>query len=249
HPAALGNPDPIRALTPIPWMPGGVGGLAWLVSLALVPYFRRRYPDLLVSWSRLIGGRVDDPLVGRDLLGGLLLGCAAVLINLAVSAAPAFVASGGETPMPFAATALAGLMGAVGVAGDTLIDTIMNTVFCVAIVLLGALVLRRKALGIGALWVLVVAFNAGRENAILEVPAAALTAGLLVVALLRFGVVGVAASNLANLLLYAPLTLDLSAWYAAYGLFFVLLVAAFAVWGFWAARGGGALISEAALDG
>src|SRR5664280_1862950 len=126
----------------------------------------------------------------------------------------------------------------------------MNTVMGVAIVLLGTLLLRRKALGVGLLWILLTAFNAGGENAILEVPFSALFAGLIVVALLHFGVVGLAAINLTTAMLTSvPLTLDLSAWYAPYGLFFVLVVLAVAAWGFWAARGGGSLISEAALDG
>ena len=46
-----------------------------------------------------------------------------------------------------------------------------------------------------------------------------------------------------------PLTLDLSAWYAGCGAFFVLVVLALAVWGFWAARSGGPLVGAEALDG
>jgi hypothetical protein len=250
HPAALGNPDPIAALTPIVWHPAGVGGLAWLVYLALEPYFRRRYPDLLVSWSRLVAGRPGDPLVGRDLLGGLVLGCAAVLFLFVINTAPAFFASGGETPIPVDAMTLAGARSLAGNAAGRLVDTIMNTVMGLAIVLLGTLVLRRRALGLGLLWLLVAAFTAGQENAGLEVPTALLTAGLVVVALVRFGVVGLAACNLcSNILLGAPLMLDPSAWYAPYGAFFILIVLALAVWGFWAARGGGPLIPDGALDG
>ena len=51
-----------------------------------------------------------------------------------------------------------------------------------------------------------------------------------------------------NLLLGVPLTFDFSLWFAGYGLFFVLLVLALAVWGFWAARGGGALFGAVSLD-
>jgi hypothetical protein len=90
----------------------------------------------------------------------------------------------------------------------------------------------------------------GRENALIEIPAAALLASLVVVALLRFGLVGLAAFSLVRDMMPAvPLTLDFSLWYAGHGLFFVLIVLALAGWGFWAARGGGTLLSEAALDG
>ena len=38
--------------------------------LALEPHVRRRWPSILVSWSRLIAGDVFDPLVARDVLIG-----------------------------------------------------------------------------------------------------------------------------------------------------------------------------------
>ena len=96
HPAAVWSQGFAR---PLVLRCGGLGILAWGVYLAFEPYFRRRYPELLVSWTRLIGGRWGDPLVGRDLLGGLLLGCGAVLVVEAIAATPAIFASGGETPL------------------------------------------------------------------------------------------------------------------------------------------------------
>jgi hypothetical protein len=42
--------------------------------LAVEPYVRRRWPRVLVSWVRLLAGRHDDPLVGRDVLVGCLVG-------------------------------------------------------------------------------------------------------------------------------------------------------------------------------
>ena len=48
----------------------------WLTYMALEPAVRRRWPDALVSWSRLIAGRYKDPIVGRDVLVGVLAGLA-----------------------------------------------------------------------------------------------------------------------------------------------------------------------------
>jgi serine/threonine-protein kinase len=45
---------------------------AWGAYLALEPYVRRRMPELLTSWTRLIAGNWRDPLVGRDVLIGVL---------------------------------------------------------------------------------------------------------------------------------------------------------------------------------
>lgn len=48
--------------------------LIWLLYIALEPYVRRRWPRLIISWSRLMAGSFRDPMVGRDLLIGGLLG-------------------------------------------------------------------------------------------------------------------------------------------------------------------------------
>ncbi|MGZ5381052.1 MAG: hypothetical protein ACXWFQ_04280, partial [Thermoanaerobaculia bacterium] len=54
HPAAIWNQGFAR---PLVLRCGGLGILAWGIYLAFEPYFRRRYPELLVSWTRLVGGR------------------------------------------------------------------------------------------------------------------------------------------------------------------------------------------------
>jgi hypothetical protein len=53
--------------------------LFWVIYVALEPYIRRRWPGMLISWSRLLSGRFRDSLVGRDLLIGVAAGIA---INL-----------------------------------------------------------------------------------------------------------------------------------------------------------------------
>ena len=48
----------------------------FFLYIALEPYVRRRWPDRLVGWSRLLAGNVRDPLVGRDVLIGITAGVA-----------------------------------------------------------------------------------------------------------------------------------------------------------------------------
>src|SRR5579864_73700 len=50
------------------------GTLFWMIYLALEPYVRRHWPHSIISWSRLIDGKVRDPAVGRDVLFGVVLG-------------------------------------------------------------------------------------------------------------------------------------------------------------------------------
>jgi len=47
-----------------------LSGLAWVWYIALEPYVRRHWPQAIISWSRLVAGRLRDPLVGRDVLLG-----------------------------------------------------------------------------------------------------------------------------------------------------------------------------------
>ncbi len=56
--------------------------LAGISYLAVEPHVRRRWPAVLVAWSRVFSGRWRDPLVGRDVLAGLALGAAAGLVGL-----------------------------------------------------------------------------------------------------------------------------------------------------------------------
>jgi serine/threonine-protein kinase len=50
------------------------GGRAWIFYLALEPYVRRRWPQIMIAWSRLLGGGVRDALVGGHLLIGVAFG-------------------------------------------------------------------------------------------------------------------------------------------------------------------------------
>src|SRR5262249_12075059 len=64
------------------------GGFSWLAYVSFEPYVRRLWPHALVSWTRMLLGRFRDPLVGRDvlagILGGVILG-GALIVHLHVS--------------------------------------------------------------------------------------------------------------------------------------------------------------------
>jgi hypothetical protein len=83
----------------------GVGGLPALLYglsyLAMEPAVRRRWPWRITAWNRLLDGRLRDPMVGRDLLIGMALG-AAVLLVLRVGWLTATWA--GVSPIPLTGT-------------------------------------------------------------------------------------------------------------------------------------------------
>ncbi len=51
-----------------------MAALMWTLYLALEPYVRSKWPQTIVSWSRMLAGKLRDPLVGRDILYGTMLG-------------------------------------------------------------------------------------------------------------------------------------------------------------------------------
>ena len=52
----------------------------WVTYIALETYVRRFWPQTMITWSRLLMCRFRDPLVGRDVLIGGLLGLGLVLV-------------------------------------------------------------------------------------------------------------------------------------------------------------------------
>jgi protein kinase-like protein len=76
-----------------------VGGAMYLVYLGLEPFVRRSWPTMLVGWSRLLGGRLRDPLVGRDVLVGVALGLAMTLLDLGGQVLPARLGMREPTPL------------------------------------------------------------------------------------------------------------------------------------------------------
>jgi serine/threonine-protein kinase len=63
--------------------------LVWLIYLALEPGVRRLWPHTLITWTRVMSGRVRDPLVGRDVLIGVALGVTLIGVRVAVTDEPA----------------------------------------------------------------------------------------------------------------------------------------------------------------
>jgi len=55
--------------------------IAFTAYVALEPYVRRLWPSALISWTRMIGGRIRDPLVGRDLLIGAVFGVTTAFLS------------------------------------------------------------------------------------------------------------------------------------------------------------------------
>jgi len=60
------------------WVSSAV--LIWFLYIGLEPEVRARWPKSIVSWSRVLAGRWQDPLVGADVLWGALVGVVIVAL-------------------------------------------------------------------------------------------------------------------------------------------------------------------------
>jgi serine/threonine-protein kinase len=207
----------------------------WVLYMAFEPYLRRRSPEMLISWSRLLAGRFRDPLLGGDLLVGVVLGIWANLLTLLASLTGPLAATQGP---PIRATQLT--LGA----GYSLAVCLQLVMFAAG----GGLsfvfewMLLRRLLRRPWLVVLVFAlqyfviFAPGPATAAalpVRVMVTVLNVGLLVYALARFGLVTTTLFIFAGAILSRfPLTANLSAWYAPSALVAVLIVLAIAVYAF-----------------
>ena len=208
-------------------------GVLGLLYLALEPYVRRSWPDSLISWTRLLSGRLVDPLVGSHVLVGIAYGVASGLLLLATRILFVWV----QEPPP--RPAFGNLDALLGVP-DTAYVVLARTSLSVGISLLLALlfvgvkgVLRKEwltAVVILAVGSVPDALGSGVSPA-LSIPAAMLYLLLSVVALVRQGLLSVMATMLVlGLLINLPLSLELAQWYSLPTLIVGLVIASLCAW-------------------
>jgi hypothetical protein len=236
---------------------GSGGWLALLYGLGYLtvePAVRRRWPWQITAWNRLLDGRLRDPMVGRDLLIGLASGTLILLVYRAgwLSAAWAGVPS----PPPLTGTSpfalqIPGPPTPLYVVLSVLTVPIIIPVLWLLLAFVFFLVLRREWLAWGALWLLFVALYAapllGPSSAgnALTVFWYGLRVAVGVLVLARYGLLAFAGQLFGSeLLALAPLTADLSAWFAPQGVITALVVIGLADYAFVTATGGAKLFRE-----
>ena len=219
-------------------------GILWLLYIALEPYVRRRWPDTIISWSRILsGGGLRDPLVGRDVLVGILFGIGWTLLSqldelVRLWRGTAAVWGGGPEDLD------AWLGGRYLIAYgflSTLIFAIVVTLSMFFLIFLLRAVTRRQWLAAGIFVLFWVVLNVlGSNSPMIAVVFACLSYAAVVINLLRFGLVALAISIFVSQLFLprVPITTDFSAWYAGTTLFTLLAVLALAVYAFHTSLGG-----------
>jgi hypothetical protein len=212
--------------------------LCWLFYLAVEPYLRRRWPHMLISWSRLLGGRWHDPLVGRDILIGLTTGsltCAiwglsrTIEMTYGGASGPASELTHMSMDLPYGIIYTFAYHVAIG---------ITYALGWVSLALLFRLIVRNDLLAFTML-VLVMAAVAVSDAPLVEYPLSLLLFAPLVFLMRRVGILALATAFFVQFALArSPLTPDLTQWYALRSSVVLIVFAGLGLWALHAALAG-----------
>jgi serine/threonine-protein kinase len=198
---------------------GFQAGFVGLLYLAIEPFVRRQWPDALISWMRIVGGRFRDPLAMSHVLVGLGAG---VVLALA-GAVSVWATNDLQAPNSI------GLSGARLLFGYLL--SWLNVSAFAATGFILVLVLLRSA--VGRTWVADVLFVVLLTLPFLSppalIPATVLGLAIFVWVIRRFGLFAILVLEFTTLTL-GDLPLAVASWYAAYSLTTPLLIATVAAW-------------------
>jgi hypothetical protein len=209
-------------------------GLMWMLYLALEPFVRREWPRTLISWNRVISGRIGDSLAGAHVLIGAVVGTfMTLLVDITM------LANHGARPSTdFGNPFLPVLLGGRHAASQLLnsVDFAVSNSMPILFVLLVLRLVLRNTIAAAAttalIWTLIFS-GTGSGNIALNTISVSVGAAFLMLVLMRYGLLAMAS----NVFVYSvltgfPVTTDLSSWYAGTSLLAALVVLALAGIGF-----------------
>jgi hypothetical protein len=232
-----------------------VSAVTWLLYLALEPWVRRNWPQTIISWSRALSGQLKDPLVGRDILFGVILGVIWILI---FHVRTFLVMRLGAAPPIYSGDALMGVRQALGAWLEQVPQSILGTLqfffLLLGLKVMLQLLFRFLKVGVPQLdeWLAAVFFVAifalprslSSSHPNIEVPTYIVVYAIAVLIVLRFGLMPLACAIFTvNLLGNVPFSSDFSVWYMPSSMLALASVLALTGWGFYYSLGGQPLLS------
>ena len=225
--------------------------LIWLGYLAVEPYVRRLWPHALIAWTRVLEGRLRDPLVGRDLLVGGVAGILSTAVFLLPWTAPWL---GLPPPAPIAQG-----VGALGSTAQWLavllsmaLESFLVPVVYLVCLLLFRVVLRKPWLATATFFLVVAVlqfvFYQGIPLAGLWIAATLCLGAIGLIVITRFGLFAFLVTVFFSSWERLVLTTDPGSWYFGPSALTMALFAAIAVHGFWLSIGGQLTFRDPVLD-
>jgi hypothetical protein len=229
---------------------------AFIMYAGVDPYARRYWPASLVSWTRMINGRLRDPLVGQDVLVGTLGG---LVISAGILAYSVTGHALGAQPRPAAGfgnvieITLGRLLGRYA---DTMTFAIWGSAAGLVSLLVFKALLRRTWLAVlfiaaigGTAW----SWSLGPSNPVLAAIFMSTSYSAWAWTLNRFGMLASVVTVVTYVVSAGAASLNPSLWYGPNFLFGAALILALAVYGFHHALAGrplfcGNLLAEQETD-
>ena len=213
-----------------------------VLYLAVEPMARKNWPSMLVSWTRLLGlnpGNLRDPLIGRSVLAGLVLGAVPLFFLYAANSILAAVTGSPVEPAVGNWNVLLGQRATLATIFIQALAGLGQVLSLAFILVIGKIFLRRTWLAILVAGV-VYMFMGGLvqdspERTIVFGALTLVVTAIHIGLLLRFGLVGLLAAVLVDDLQNLTQVTDWSAWYAQPGITVMAAFAALAAYGVWAA--------------
>jgi serine/threonine-protein kinase len=229
-----------------------LSALLWTLYVALEPYVRRRWPNLIISWSRLVSGGYRDPMVGRDIMIGALLGIGHTLAIYLMSLVSRWL--GYPSPPNHGADYQA--FGMQNLAGKFLAETIASGILfgfgCLFLLLLFYVALRREWLAAVAFWLIFASIETlafASSGPWVSWLGPIVIATLYTIGSARFGLLTIFSMQVFfDLTFHYPITPDLSIWYGGTTIFTLLILTALAGYGFYTSLGGQPLFRPGVLS-
>ena len=221
-----------------------------VLYIALEPYVRRRLPQSLISWTRLLAGGVRDPLVAGHALIGVLTG---VIFAIVFGVENLLLEPYGSTQLGAVGLSLVWLLDAPRIAGLmlNLAQFSIGMGLCLLLLLfLFRVVFRREWLGgIAALLLSSLLFVLMTANFALGGGFIMLATGSLVFVGIRLGVLPMIVSLfVSGFLCTCPITTDFSSWYAGRTIAAISLAILLAAYCFYVSLAGRKIFGDAFLD-
>jgi Protein kinase domain len=225
--------------------------IVYAAYIALEPYIRRRSPERLIAWTRLLAGNVRDPLVGRHVLIGIAAGSAHLLLAMLTNWLPGV--AGWVPPHPPQSWNLDVLLGLRRMVGELLGDVVGSVLFALIpmLLLVGlTIVLRRRSFAAAGLFAIhlllyVVAAQGNPYFIVTCIPISLVQTAVAV----RLGMLATVVGHFVFITLFhLPALANFSSWAAPTMLAPIVVVAALAVYAFRVSLGNQPAFSGSLID-
>lgn len=239
------------------WIRGGIAFFLfdalyiWVVYVAAEPAIRRFLPEGMVSWNRLISGRIRDPLVGRDILIGATIGAALTCTLFLLRTLPGWMSLPGTWSAHVELQSVLGSPSQVGMFIHLLGIAAFYSVGWIAAFVFASVIFKKKWI----VWINFVFF--GSVYAMVDMGGdfwiqaifALLSSLVLATVLFRYGIFTITAGFFFfNFLARMPLRMDMRFWPARGAMLTLAIIIVIVCYGFYISLGKRSLFGQIQAD-